>query len=248
MLHKIRTIGKGISGLGVGITFISYYQSIKDEKLRKNYDSLLQKHMELENLIANSKYDAVTGQYIDDKLSSLSSTFSSQSSSISETVNKLKNSSADTPKSTMDYHLNELIKNTTNSNKTLDDILSVLNEWTGRKNITGSPGGGNGDLFSTIKAFMENYSNMLNNLDLEQLGALFHLLASLFILFFLFSIIVVTYNELFLNYFKLEEKYPKLAYYIKLRRKFQQYYLFLNFILIIITLCSIIFINYTRLF
>lgn len=89
---------------------------------------------------------------------------------------------------------------------------------------------------------------MLSNLSTEQLGALSHLLAAIFILFCVFSIIIVIYGEFLLNYFKLEEKYPKLGRIIKLRRIFQQYYLFINFIFIIITLLAIIFINYTILF
>jgi hypothetical protein len=42
----------------------------------------------------------------------------------------------------------------------------------------------------------------------------------------------------------LEEKYPRLAKWIKLRRKFQQYYIGLNICLIIIVLLSTIYVNY----
>ena len=44
--------------------------------------------------------------------------------------------------------------------------------------------------------------------------------------------------------FKIEEKYPKIGRIIQLRRKFQNYYLIKNILLIVITLLPIIYLNY----
>ena len=46
-------------------------------------------------------------------------------------------------------------------------------------------------------------------------------------------------------YYKLEEKYPRLAKWIKLRRKFQHYYIGLNILLISVTLLFVLYVNYT---
>lgn len=46
-----------------------------------------------------------------------------------------------------------------------------------------------------------------------------------------------------IKYFNLEEKFPKLAKIIQLRRKFQHYYLFMNTLIIIVLLTLIISIN-----
>lgn len=52
-----------------------------------------------------------------------------------------------------------------------------------------------GDLFNTILDFFNQFNTGLNELTLSQIGALSHLLASIFILLCLFSIIVIIYSD-----------------------------------------------------
>ena len=99
------------------------------------------------------------------------------------------------------------------------------------------------DILTIIKKFIDNYSSFLNTLSLEQLGALAHITSSIFILMCLFSIIVIIFSDYLLNILKLEEKYPKIGKIIRLRKTFQKYYLILNFILIIVTLLAVIFVD-----
>ena len=66
---------------------------------------------------------------------------------------------------------------------------------------------------------------------------------TLFILFSLISIISIFYGEKLIIFFDLENRFPKLAKFIQIRRKFQQYYLLMNIGLIIIVLVIIIYIN-----
>ena len=99
----------------------------------------------------------------------------------------------------------------------------------------------NGD---SISSFFENLSNFISHLTFEQLLAVAHISSSIFIFILLFNIISVIYSDFLLNYLKIEEKYPKLGRIIKIRRMYQQYYLILNILLIIITLMATIFINY----
>lgn len=115
-----------------------------------------------------------------------------------------------------------------------------------------------GDIIENIKGIVEskgnisdiisNYNEILSTLTVTELGALGHLLAAIFILLCLSSIIAIIYGDFLINYFKMEDKFPKLAKYIQLRRKFQQYYLFLNLIQIIFILFLIIYINIRVLF
>ena len=107
---------------------------------------------------------------------------------------------------------------------------------------------GDGDnLFDIIKSAYDSWMNMLSALTLFQLGSLAHLLSAVFILMCLFNVIVIIYSDMLLIYFKLEEKYPLIGKFIRLRRKFQHFYLFVNLLLIIITLLAVIFVNYTAL-
>lgn len=99
-----------------------------------------------------------------------------------------------------------------------------------------------------ITDLIASWYEMLSHLSTAQLGALTHLFSSVFILTCLFSIISVVYGDFLLNYLKLEVKFPKLARFIKLRKTFKHFYLFINFMLIIITLLALIVVNTKILF
>ena len=51
-------------------------------------------------------------------------------------------------------------------------------------------------------------------------------------------------SDFLIKYFELETKFPKLSIFLQLRRKFQTYYLILNFLLIFITLITLIYIDF----
>nr|WVH38139.1 hypothetical protein [Poriella subacida] len=95
-----------------------------------------------------------------------------------------------------------------------------------------------------INNLLENFKVIFSQLNFEQLWAISHIFSSVFILLCLISIISVIYSDYFLNYLKIEDKYPRLGRIIKLRKMYQQYYLILNLLFIIITLMATIFINY----
>jgi len=99
------------------------------------------------------------------------------------------------------------------------------------------------DKWSLLKDLLENWKSFLEHLTFEQLGAVVHFSTALFIFSCLLNIIATIYSGFLLDYLKLETKYPKIARFIKLRRKFQQYYLFIYFTFIILTLIAIMFIN-----
>lgn len=136
------------------------------------------------------------------------------------------------------YYIDRFFSEQKSGRSILNDISDLFNGY--GKNING------GDLWQSIKDFVESWQGMLSSMPVEQLG--FHLLSALFILLCLITIIIIVYSEFLLNYLKIEEKYPRLGEFIKIRKAFQQYYLFINFMFILITLFSIIFINYTILF
>ena len=57
------------------------------------------------------------------------------------------------------------------------------------------------------------------------------------------SVMAVVYGDYLINYLKLEEKYPRLARFIQIRRKFQHFYLFIDFSLLIVLLFGQMYIN-----
>lgn len=93
------------------------------------------------------------------------------------------------------------------------------------------------DDFNLIE-FLSNLKDYIMNLNYEQNLAFVNLSGIFVIMVTLMSIVSIFYSNKLLNYFNLESRYPKLAKLILLRLKFQQYYLFVN--VLIITIVSII--------
>lgn len=76
-----------------------------------------------------------------------------------------------------------------------------------------------------------------------QMGALGHILLSVGIYYCVMNIAMAYYGEKLIIYFKLENKYPKLAKYIKYRRIYQEYNIAFNLILIFSIAAYIVFVN-----
>ena len=91
---------------------------------------------------------------------------------------------------------------------------------------------------------MDKINSLYSPLNFEQHWARSHIFACILMLILIISIISIIYSDFLLNYFKIEEKFPRLGRIIKYRRLFQQYYLIINLLLIILTLLATIFINY----
>jgi hypothetical protein len=91
--------------------------------------------------------------------------------------------------------------------------------------------------------YLDSLQSITDGFNYEQNLAMSNILGSMFILFSLISIISIFYGEKLIIFFDLENKYPKVAKFIQLRRTFQQYYLLMNIGLIIIVLLLLIYVN-----
>lgn len=85
---------------------------------------------------------------------------------------------------------------------------------------------------------INDFQNWLNVITYEQNIAIINILGIILIMLSLISIIFIFYGNILLDYLKLEERYPRIAKLIILRRKFQQFYLLIN--ILIISVVSII--------
>jgi hypothetical protein len=86
---------------------------------------------------------------------------------------------------------------------------------------------------------------MLLNLDPMPLGAIANILVAVLLLFLFYQILMAFYSNFLINYFKLEQKYPKLEKYFKLRSNFQHFYIIINTLLIFAVLIYILYVNIT---
>jgi len=132
----------------------------------------------------------------------------------------------------LDLHSENQRKSIELARKSIDEIIDI---------ITGS--GNTNNYITSISDFINHYREFLSTLKLEQIGAIVHLSAIIFIFSCLITIVSIIYAEFLIQYFNLEVKYPKLKSFIELRRKFQHYYLFINLIGIIIVLLIITWFN-----
>jgi len=112
------------------------------------------------------------------------------------------------------------------ANKTLKEILESINPSINSPNEI--------NIINQINNFfdnpVENIRIFAATLDIEQLIAFINASGQVFIFTCFLSVGATLYSDFLLTYFKLETKYPKIAKYIELRRKFQRYYLNLNFL------------------
>lgn len=94
--------------------------------------------------------------------------------------------------------------------------------------------------FDDISKIMSNYQSFLDNLNLHQKYALIHILLSIIIFISILNIMILYLGDELIKYLKLEEKYPKLAKYIKLRRKFITYNIMFDSLVILLALFVIV--------
>lgn len=83
----------------------------------------------------------------------------------------------------------------------------------------------------------------LDSLSLLQESALIHILLFIIILLTLINIFAALFANEILNYFDLENKYPSISGFLKLRAKFQKYYLTWNILFLLILILAAILLN-----
>jgi hypothetical protein len=160
---------------------------------------------------------------------------------LSEKLNSIKSNS------TVDNTTNENINNKVLeeiNNTTSEHINNIIDGNSILKNILEKKL--NFPSNSETKNFISNFDfhDLLSGMSTLELGAVVHLNGSLLILFSLMSIISIIFGDELLKYLKLEEKFPRLARFIEIRRKFRYYYLILNFLMIIFVLVVFLYLNF----
>lgn len=98
-----------------------------------------------------------------------------------------------------------------------------------------------------ITQLIKDFNNYLSNLSMTEICLVINISSSLFILSCLVTILFSVYGNFIINKLSLEEKYPKIAIFIKLRVKLQHSYILINTLLIFIVLILMIIINFITL-
>nr|YP_009710735.1 hypothetical protein [Amanita phalloides]QFZ98684.1 hypothetical protein [Amanita phalloides] len=236
-----------ITYLGTAATFYVVNLSLNDIKLKENYLKSQQEEEEqsegLVKQIHDLKIEGFQNEINKLKFENLKNNLEIYMNKYKEQFESLKNKTdgINTTDVKLNSDLEALNKQGENIVKIVEDINKLLNDQI-EKFL------GDNNLFELLLNLYNNWMIMLSNLNLHQLIALAHLMSGIFLLYNLFNIIFILFGEFLINYFKLEEKFPRMAIFIKLRKKLQRYYLILIIFLMISILLLMIYTNLTILF
>ena len=106
-----------------------------------------------------------------------------------------------------------------------------------------SPKGGGVDKNFIGNFNFDYFTAYLDSLSLLQESALLHILIFIIILLTLINIFAALFANEILKYFDLENKYPSISGFLKLRAKFQKYYLTWNILFLLFLILAAILLN-----
>jgi hypothetical protein len=233
--------------LGI-LTIDSYIRGLNIENLRNRYETELRRNRELENKVNDLLEEQINKEEMKTQLMDKVTRRSESLDLVQSEAENIRKISAQLNQSNiseeirenlsdkLNNHVSNLSDNLSSANDKLKEIIDLI---TG----SGSSSKFNNSLFNLIENFKISFDNILYTLTLEQKGALAHILMSMFILFCLITLISIYCGDYLINYFNLEEKYPKLAKFIKIRAKIQRFTFLLNSLGILIALLIIIIFN-----
>lgn len=256
MLKKyLKDTFKILTGAGTLATLHGFYNNNNNQELKLKLDKAMAEYKELvqkcENLQTenkeekcnNLKFDELNTEVLIAKLETLKVKLELDRSNTANELSKLdKLDNLDPNNALLTDMQNKLEKIVNDSVENQETVNKMIEIYLNNKNKFWEDG------IATIKELYEEWNLMLNTLTYEQLGALAHIMSATFILLCLITIMGIVYSDFLLVYLKIEEKFPRIGKIIKLRRKFQQFYLFINFMLILLILFAVIFVDYSKLF
>lgn len=234
---------KYFTGGATVLAYGAWYDSIKTPQKTLEYKNEIHTHInavqyqlsKLEDQLSSS-IDEKTKNQIMEKIKELSSDLNNMKAIHNSYFSKFEkgNINAD-PESSLNLYnkYKEQIDNTFNkANTKANEIVDILN--------------------NTQENFMENnpifkiitdYKEYLATLSTIEICLIINITSCVFIFTCIITILFSISGNYLINKFSLEQKLPKLSKIIQLRVKFQNYYVFINSVFIIIAIISLIFVN-----
>jgi hypothetical protein len=84
-----------------------------------------------------------------------------------------------------------------------------------------------------LNDYFENLTKVFDSLSTDQLGAIGHVFLAIGLYYCVINISITYYGDILIQKYNIEKKYPSIARWIQLRRKFQHYYIGWNLFLIL---------------
>jgi hypothetical protein len=195
--------------------------------INEKYKNLLENKLnesELKKIISNEKMKGLMDEMnlLKEKISNQNLLNESDIKNIDNTNNILN-------------QLTDINQTFKNSNNKLNNIMDSIETYIKSKN--------NNNFSDSFMNLIHDLNNIIQSMSMHQKLAYIHISGSFFILLSLLSIISIFYGDYLIIKLNLENKFPRLAKFIQLRRKFQHFYILLDVIISIIILLIIIYIN-----
>lgn len=215
-MKNLGLFASGIVSHHYGSKLLDYKENSEESKLQAERDAKLDEistniKMLKDNCSTISKNDSFNNntELSDDNIISLQQQLKiaeDKSKSVLDSLNKY-------------YSNSDLSSNKDNLHKEVSDMLSVTEKI---NKLLDSFNNGKGNNFTPSLKGLYDY---LNNMSLLEEASLLHILLFLVLMLTVFNILVALFSNEIIKYFNLEQKYPSLDAFFKLRIKFQRYYL-----------------------
>lgn len=247
ILSKLGKYGGLITGsMTVDGYFRGRVSDLKDETIK----SLVEQNNYKENIIKDQLENIIVDNNVKNQLAGISENCRRSMdkadavvSNIDELKQQLGSENLDvSAKTVLESQLNqkqvEFKSEFTNAVDKFNELSKVIQDWT-----TG--GGNNNNLLPNIQVqdTINQVQVWIDGLTQSQKLAVIHISASVTILFCLFTLVGVYFGDWFLDYFRLESRFIRLARYFSLRRKLRSSYFIWNSLLIFIVVLALIIIN-----
>lgn len=231
-LKVFTIVSSTVSMIGFGLSF-------QDTKLKDKFVKLQERNEILEKQINELKIDELKNEIVKTKIEYYRTSLEESQNKIMTEVETIQNLEVKTneQKEVLSSHLDNL----TNENEKMQNMMTEIIKYF--KDISNSKFVNNNNIIDFFTDYVNNFNKFLSTLSFEQYGAVAHLSSAICMLVFLISIISILFGDQFINYFKLEERFPKLAIILKLRTKLNRISLFISFSVIIFNLLLMIYIN-----
>jgi hypothetical protein len=208
----------------------SYIMNLQDNTMKKVVESYLEEKKALAETISRLSAD---NQISELRKADFLRSARAEADKLQKFLDKLNEGKTQTA---TDLIKQEKVDWSTNADNSLSELYKLMDEYKGSGSGSGSSShlidSFNSNLIEELQQALQSYLDWFNSLPLAQQGALTHILVSVTTLISLSSLVTVFYSDYLIKRFSLESKFPRLAKYISLRRTFQQYYFFLNTVVI----------------
>lgn len=248
MINKIfnfRNLGLGLTG---GATALAYRTWIKEltevDSVQSLHDKIEIQSKRIEKLLSEGVISENTkNKLVADllKLKEDACNLLMKNDSIVNMSKRLEQLSPNSPESKSILDQIDLKK--VEFNKEIGDFQKLLEkavEYVEKSN--------SGKFIDNLEELINSYKDFLSSLNIDQLCQLISITSSSIILICLFNIVIIYYSNYIIDYLKLEERFPKLAKFLKIRKMYQNFNIFLNFLIILIVIIFIIYVNFSTLF